>query len=77
MSSQNVTIKLTHEPSYYAEYKELTVVSVDILVDRRKKVGTISALILNRRRVPARAFYSAFDGHSAELQRSFSASAVR
>jgi len=63
----DVSIKLSHEFDEDGECGAFTNVSVDIMI-QKKKVGSISAVLVARQRIPEKYFMSAMDGHSGELQ---------
>lgn len=67
-TEKSVVTHLTHSPVEDSEFRELTSENVDILLAGNKKVGSIGALIVDRKRIPSGLFYAAFDGHSSDLQ---------
>jgi hypothetical protein len=65
----SISIKLTHSLSYDGEYGAFTDVEVDILLQPTlQKIGSISAVIVDRQKLPDHYFLSAMDGHSADMQ---------
>eukprot|EP00934_Nitzschia_sp_Nitz4_P004931 Nitzschia sp. Nitz4//scaffold23_size168460//165200//166537//NITZ4_002251-RA/size168460-processed-gene-0.277-mRNA-1//-1//CDS//3329543731//4921//frame0 len=62
-----VSIRLRKSLAEEAEYDAIFDVKATILVDSTK-VGHISAIIVDRSRIPEHLFYSVFDAHSADLQ---------
>ncbi|KAL7531937.1 hypothetical protein ACHAXR_004315 [Thalassiosira sp. AJA248-18] len=72
ISSNDVTIQLTHELDERGEYNAFTSLTAKILVDhgssQNENAGSISAVIVHRQIIPERMFLSAMDGHSAEMQ---------
>lgn len=66
-TAEVVLIQLKHHQDEDAEYSEITIVEVDILVNGTK-AGSMHATVIDRHKIPNRCFYSAFDAHSSTLQ---------
>jgi hypothetical protein len=65
-SSERVTIQISHSLDEDGDFDAFTNVSVDILLDQtKKKVGTIQATIINRKKIPTNYFLSAMNSHSS------------
>ena len=67
ISSNDVTLQLMNSIDHRGEYKAFRAVTANIQV-RAKTVGSISAVIIDRKKIPEDLFLSAMDGHSGEMQ---------
>lgn len=74
--ADDISLSVRLSPDEDCEFREITLLTADILIRRtdedsmeeETKIGSIKALLLDRRRIPHGRLYSAFDGHSGELQ---------
>eukprot|EP00526_Cylindrotheca_closterium_P010885 CAMPEP_0113641760 /NCGR_PEP_ID=MMETSP0017_2-20120614/21933_1 /TAXON_ID=2856 /ORGANISM="Cylindrotheca closterium" /LENGTH=414 /DNA_ID=CAMNT_0000553139 /DNA_START=28 /DNA_END=1272 /DNA_ORIENTATION=- /assembly_acc=CAM_ASM_000147 len=68
--SDTISIRLrqdTDDDGDEMEFNALTTLHVDIL-QNENKIGSIKAWLINRSRIPAGYYYTAFDGHSSTCQ---------
>ncbi|KAL3928425.1 MAG: hypothetical protein SGBAC_012659 [Bacillariaceae sp.] len=63
-----ISIRVRQRTADDMEYKALTMMDVDILVNNATKIGSIEAWLIHRHKIPTRHYYSAFDGHSRTCQ---------
>lgn len=68
-SRGDVSIQLSSKSWEENEFEDaLTVISVDVFLNKTEKVGYISAVAINRSRIPSGYFLVTMDEYSAELQ---------
>ena len=65
-----VSLQLKHSIDYRGEYKAFGTVTAKIQVRAKTvgSIGSISAVIIDRKKIPEDLFLNAIDGHSGELQ---------